>query len=203
MKHLRIVYATMALGAVALGVVPAAQAQVVAVAQDSPYRLGIIGVERTEIGVSIRDVEEGDASNEGAVITEVGERSPADEAGLRSGDILVEFDGERVRSAQHLARLVQETPAGRTVNGICAVARSGPERKLVRMSSPMARSAPWSPPPTAPLPSSPPSPPPKGLPAPAPTVAYPKLLNCLIFLASSSSLMVTIPPSPLIMCLEL
>ena len=128
MKHLRIVYATMALGAVGLGVVPAAQAQVVAVAQDSPYRLGIIGVERTEIGVSIRDVEEGDASNEGAVITEVGERSPADEAGLRSGDILVEFDGERVRSAQHLARLVQETPAGRTVNG--TVMRDGARIEL-------------------------------------------------------------------------
>ena len=119
MKQLRIVYATMALGAVTLAVGPVAQAQVVAVGQTS-HGLGTVGIveaERTEIGVSIRDVEEGDASNEGAVVTEVGERSPADEAGLRSGDILVEFDGERVRSAQHLARLVQETPAGRTVNG--------------------------------------------------------------------------------------
>ncbi len=121
MKHLRIVCATVAVLAVALGIVPAAHAQVVAVAQDSPFHVQVaglgIGAERTQIGVSIRDVEEGDPYNAGAVITQVEERSPAAEAGLESGDILFEFDGERVRGAQHLARLVQETPVGRTVNG--------------------------------------------------------------------------------------
>ena len=132
MEHLKVVGATWVFGAVALGVVPVTHAQVAVVAQDGPYRSEIqtlgIGAERTEIGVSIRDVEEDDPSNEGAVITAVGEGSPAEEAGLLSGDILVEFDGERVRSAQQLTRLVQETPAGRTVNG--TVMRDGARVEL-------------------------------------------------------------------------
>jgi S1-C subfamily serine protease len=34
---------------------------------------------------------------------------------LRAKDVIVEFDGERVRSARHLTRLVSETPVGRDV----------------------------------------------------------------------------------------
>ena len=49
--------------------------------------------------------------------------SPAAKAGLKSGDVVVGFDGERVRSARQLERLVEETPAGRTV--ALSVQRSG------------------------------------------------------------------------------
>jgi serine protease Do len=41
--------------------------------------------------------------------------SPAQKAGIRKGDVIVEFDGERIRSARQLTRVVQETPAGRAV----------------------------------------------------------------------------------------
>ncbi len=41
--------------------------------------------------------------------------SPAAKAGVKEGDVVVEFDGERVRSARQLTRLVQETPDGRAV----------------------------------------------------------------------------------------
>ncbi len=41
--------------------------------------------------------------------------SPAEKAGLKAGDIVVEYDGERVRSARQFTRLVQETPEGRSV----------------------------------------------------------------------------------------
>lgn len=34
---------------------------------------------------------------------------------MKNGDIVTSFDGERVRSARQLARLVEETPAGRSV----------------------------------------------------------------------------------------
>src|SRR5687768_15504656 len=34
---------------------------------------------------------------------------------MRENDVIILFDGERVRSAGHLARLVHETPAGREV----------------------------------------------------------------------------------------
>jgi len=40
---------------------------------------------------------------------------PADLAGLRSGDVVIEFDGTPVRDSDHLVRLVQYTPVGRTV----------------------------------------------------------------------------------------
>lgn len=40
---------------------------------------------------------------------------PAARAGLRSGDIVIEFDGTPVRDSDHLVRLVQFTPVGHTV----------------------------------------------------------------------------------------
>src|SRR5947208_6165642 len=52
---------------------------------------------------------------EGAIVDSVNPNSAAATAGLRAKDVIVEFDGERVRSARHLTRLVSETPVGRDV----------------------------------------------------------------------------------------
>lgn len=85
----------------------------------------------SSIGVSIRDLEPGDTTADGqsgAIIADVNEGSPADKAGVREGDLVVEFDGERVRSARHFARLVQETPDGRTVKAV--VVRDGTRHTL-------------------------------------------------------------------------
>jgi serine protease Do len=72
-----------------------------------------------QIGATVRDLDASESERRqvqaGAVIDEVRRDSPAEKAGLRSGDLVVEFDGEHVRSARHLARLVEETPPGRTV----------------------------------------------------------------------------------------
>ena len=72
----------------------------------------------SRIGLSIEDVADNDAADEGAVVRDVRPGSPAASAGFAEGDIMVEFDGERVRSARHLTRLVQDTPAGRTVGTV-------------------------------------------------------------------------------------
>ena len=87
---------------------------------------GLTGGSR--IGLSIEDVADTDAADEGAVVREVSPESPAASAGFAEGDVVVEFDGERVRSARQLTRLVQETPAGRTVG--TAVMRDGDRVEL-------------------------------------------------------------------------
>ena len=76
------------------------------------------------LGISVREVEDEDiktarlAAAAGAVVEDVSEGSAAEKAGLRKGDVIVEFDGERVRSARQLSRLVRETADGRKVSAI-------------------------------------------------------------------------------------
>jgi serine protease Do len=77
------------------------------------------------LGVGLDDVE-GEAR--GAKVRSVEPDSPAAKAGIKEADVVVRFDGEGVRSAAQLVRLVGETPAGRTV-GI-EVLRGGASQKL-------------------------------------------------------------------------
>jgi serine protease Do len=86
----------------------------------------IAGGSGGQIGVSIRDLNDEELKGKtaaGVVVEDVEADSPAQKAGFRAGDIVVEFDGERVRSARQFTRLVQETPSGRTAS--VAVARDG------------------------------------------------------------------------------
>lgn len=85
----------------------------------------------SEIGVSIRELR-GDeisaARPEGVFVQDVGSDSPASRAGLRAGDVVVEFDGERVRSVRQFTRLVRETPPGRAVKA--TIVRDGSRQTL-------------------------------------------------------------------------
>ena len=89
------------------------------------------------IGVDVRDADEADVKREklsasaGAVVAAVRSESPAAKAGMKAGDVILSFDGERVRGARHLERLVSETPAGRTVEA--AIVRSG-ERMTLKIA---------------------------------------------------------------------
>jgi serine protease Do len=95
----------------------------------APRALEILSGRGSQIGVTIRDVEDSDAkagklaAQGGVVIEDVAEDSPASRAGMKKGDIVVEFDGERVRSVRQFTRLVQETPVGRKAQA--AVVRDG------------------------------------------------------------------------------
>jgi serine protease Do len=95
----------------------------------------------SQLGVMVRDLE-GDtaAKNTGVEIEEVTPDSPAAKAGLKSGDIVTEYDGERVRSARQFTRLVQETPEGRSVR--MAVLRNGQKQTLE--ATPEAREFSWT-----------------------------------------------------------
>ncbi|MCC7123396.1 MAG: PDZ domain-containing protein [Acidobacteria bacterium] len=81
----------------------------------------------SRLGVMVRDTD-GSAASGGATIDRVNPGSPAEKAGAKAGDVIVEFDGERVRSARQLTRLVQETPEGRAVP--MAVLRDGTRQAL-------------------------------------------------------------------------
>ena len=82
-----------------------------------------------EIGVVLRDLDDADLKREklsslnGAIVTDIRADSPAARAGFRAGDVVVTFDGEPVRSARHLGRLLSETPEGREVAAV--VVRGG------------------------------------------------------------------------------
>jgi serine protease Do len=51
----------------------------------------------------------------GVEITQVYANSPAASAGLMAGDVVFEYNGQRVEGMEQFARLVRETPAGREV----------------------------------------------------------------------------------------
>jgi len=89
--------------------------------------LTVLAGRGAELGVSIHDIDT-TGSDRGkdagrVVVDDVRPESAAERAGLKRSDVIVEFDGERVRSARQFARLVQETAPGKTVNA--AVLRDG------------------------------------------------------------------------------
>jgi serine protease Do len=91
-------------------------------AQGRARRMMMLDGRGSAIGVSVRDAETG------VIVEDVNEDGPAAKAGIRSGDTIVEFDGERVRSVRQFSRLVKETPDGRTVKA--TVVRNGARQTM-------------------------------------------------------------------------
>ncbi len=89
---------------------------------------------QSRLGVRIADVDTAKAqelklSGEyGALVKRVEEDSPAAKAGLEKDDVILEFAGEKLRSAAQLQRLVRETPPGRNVTLL--VSRAGQTRTV-------------------------------------------------------------------------
>jgi serine protease Do len=86
------------------------------------------------LGVELEEIDRDEAARlklgeeRGAVVRRVEESSPAAKAGLQKDDVILEFQGEKVQSASQLARLVRETPPGRTVS--IGVSRGGASQRL-------------------------------------------------------------------------
>jgi serine protease Do len=92
----------------------------------------VIGGRGTRIGAAIDDLATAEADrlklSGGAMVRDVTPDGPASKAGLRPGDVIVEFDAERVRSARQLSRLVQESTVGRTLS--MKIVREGRQTNL-------------------------------------------------------------------------
>jgi len=71
----------------------------------------------SRIGVSVEDLDDADVKQikAGVRVETVSPDGPADKAGIKAGDTITEFDGERVRSTLQFSRLVKETPPSRQV----------------------------------------------------------------------------------------
>jgi S1-C subfamily serine protease len=118
--NLRVIGMTVVLvgAAVLVSAVPALRAQV---RRDPMVDVRTMVSGGSEIGVRVRDVTSDDVTREklpaatGAIVTEVQAGGPAATAGLAVGDVVLSFDGEKVRGSRHLARLIEETPEGREV----------------------------------------------------------------------------------------
>ena len=76
---------------------------------------------RPYLGIGVRDIDADSAKKlnlkevRGAEVTSVAEDSPAAKAGLKAGDVVLEFNGQSVEGGEELSRLVRETPIGRQV----------------------------------------------------------------------------------------
>src|SRR5216684_4305622 len=64
----------------------------------------------------------------GVEITRVEEGSPAEKAGLKADDVVLEYNGQRVEGIEQFQRLVRETPAGREVKLL--ISRNGATQGL-------------------------------------------------------------------------
>lgn len=104
-------------------------------------RLAMLAGRGSQLGVSVKDLDAASAAGKtGAVVEEVREGSAAEKAGIQKGDVITEFDGERVRGVRHLTRLVGETPEGRSVRAV--VERDG--RRVDLTVTPDASAMAWS-----------------------------------------------------------
>jgi serine protease Do len=75
------------------------------------------------IGISI-----GEQSDRGVIVRRVEANSPAERAGLKADDVIVQFNRQDVVGVLQLTRLVNETPVGRSVDVV--VRRNNQEQTL-------------------------------------------------------------------------
>ncbi len=66
--------------------------------------------------------------SEGALVAQVMENSPAERAGVKREDIIIEFDDKKIHKMNELPKIVANTPVGKQVE--LRVVRQGKEKKL-------------------------------------------------------------------------
>ena len=91
--------------------------------------------ETSFLGIGIADIDSDRAKElklreaAGVEITRVEEDSPAAKAGLKVGDVVLEYNGQKVDGMEQFGRLVRETPVGRDVKLL--ISRGGAPQTLV------------------------------------------------------------------------
>ena len=75
---------------------------------------GWLGVRIQTVSKEIAEVEKLDRPR-GALVASVAENSPSDKAGIKAGDVILEFDGKLINEMSELPRIVAETEVGKKV----------------------------------------------------------------------------------------
>ena len=77
-------------------------------------RRGWLGVRIQEVTKEIAEAVEL-KKPEGALVASVSEKSPSDKAGIKAGDIILEFDGKKINRMKTLPKVVANTEVGKIV----------------------------------------------------------------------------------------
>jgi serine protease Do len=129
-------------------------------------RTVVIGQDPTSyLGVGVRDITPDRAKalnlkdERGAEVAHLDEDGPAAKAGIKEGDVVLEYNGQAIEGTQQLIRLVRETPVGRQVklviwrnNATQTVTATLGERKGTTLDLPDGRTLEIPPIPTPPMP---------------------------------------------------
>lgn len=105
-----------------------------------------VGTSGSFLGVNLREIDSQRAKElklpqeEGVEITRVEDNSPAAQAGLKAGDVVLSYNGEHVEGMEQFSRLVRETPPGREVK--LQISRDGNTQTLTARIG--ARKSPYS-----------------------------------------------------------
>ena len=75
---------------------------------------GWLGVRIQIVTQEIAEVEKLDEPR-GALVASVAEESPSDKAGIKAGDIILEFNGTKINEMKELPKIVAQTEVGKTV----------------------------------------------------------------------------------------
>ncbi|HYK38361.1 PDZ domain-containing protein [Alloacidobacterium sp.] len=134
MKHfLRLGWTVVAAGGATLAVcVSQVAAQPVTVFSDTPAYLAHSS--QSYLGVNMRDIDNDRATElklkdaHGAEITTVDHDAPANKAGLKVHDVVLEMNGERVEGAEQFRRMLRETPPGHTIHLL--ISRDGQQQNI-------------------------------------------------------------------------
>jgi len=89
---------------------------------------GYLGVYLQELTSDLKESLDLDESTEGILVSGVVEDSPAEEAGLEDGDVIISFKGKKVYSTRNLSRLVRKTTSGTKVK--LEIIRDGEKKRL-------------------------------------------------------------------------
>jgi serine protease Do len=90
--------------------------------------------EATYLGVNLAEIDSNRAKElklkeaYGVEITRVEENSPAEKAGIKPGDVVLEYNSQRVEGMEQFGRMVRETPPGREVK--LTIGRDGKTQTL-------------------------------------------------------------------------